>query len=93
MQILTFSLVPVVLADIQGFKFVIGLFPPVFSGLDRSRSIARLTALRVALSLFEGFIVVYKNGKLTLSGRIELEFGGIHCEFEGFIPPAPISFE
>jgi len=47
----------------------------------------------VALSLFEGFIVVYKNGKLTLSGRIELEFGGIHCEFEGFIPPAAISFE
>ena len=58
MQYLTFLLVFVVLAEVYGFKLVIGWFPPVFSGLDRSRSIARSTALGVALSLFEGFIVV-----------------------------------
>jgi len=30
---------------------------------------------------------------LYLSGRLELEYGGIHCEFDGVIPIAPISFE
>jgi len=58
MQILTFSLVPVVLVEIHGFKLVVGCFSPVFAGLDRSRSIARSTALGLTLSLFEGFIVV-----------------------------------
>jgi len=45
MQILAFSLVPVVLGEIHGFILVIGWFSPVFAGLDRSRSIARSTAL------------------------------------------------
>jgi len=31
-QILTFLLVPVVLARIRGFKLVLGWFPPVFAG-------------------------------------------------------------
>jgi len=48
MQILTFSLVPVVLAANHGFKWVIGCFSLVFAGLDRSRSIVRSTALGVA---------------------------------------------
>jgi len=30
---------------------------------------------------------------LTLLGRLEIEFGGIHCEFDGLSPPAPISFK
>jgi len=48
MQILTFSLVPVVLSEIHGLKWVIGCLWLVFSGLDRSRSIVRSTALGVA---------------------------------------------
>jgi len=64
MQILTFSLVPVVLAEIHGFKLVIGCFSPVSADLNRIRSIARSTALGVALSLFEGFIVVSKTLKI-----------------------------
>jgi len=54
MQNLTFSLVSVVLAEIRGFKWVIGCFSLVFAGLDRSRSIVRSTALGVAQSLFGG---------------------------------------
>jgi len=61
MQILTSSPVPVVLAETHSFKLVVGWFPPVFAGLDKSRSIARSTALRVALNLSEGFIVLYKK--------------------------------
>jgi len=34
-----------------------------------------------------------QNWKLTLSGRLEVEFGGIHCGFEDVIPTAPTSFE
>jgi len=52
LQILTFSLVPVVLAEIHGFKWVIGCFWLVFAGLDRSSSIVRSTALGVAWSLY-----------------------------------------
>jgi len=59
LQILTFSLVPVVLAEIHGFKWVIGCFWLVFAGLDRSSSIVRSTALGVAWSLYGRFIVVY----------------------------------
>jgi len=40
MQILTFSLVSVGLAEIHGFKWVVGCFSLVFAGLDTSRSIA-----------------------------------------------------
>jgi len=47
MQILTFSLVSVVLAEIHGFKWVIGCFWLAFAGLDRSRSIVRSAALGV----------------------------------------------
>ena len=49
------------LAGIHCFELVIGWFPPMFAGLDRSRSIVRSTALGVALSLFGGFTVVYKK--------------------------------
>jgi len=48
MQILIFSLVSVVLAEIQGFKWVIGRFWLVFAGLGRIRSIVRSTALEMA---------------------------------------------
>jgi len=39
MHILTFSLVSVGLAEIHGFKWVIGCFSLVFAGLYRSQSI------------------------------------------------------
>jgi len=45
MQILTFSMVFVELAEIHGLKWVTGCFSFVFVGLDRSRSIVRTTAL------------------------------------------------
>jgi len=48
MQILTFSLVPVVLSEIHGLKWIMGCLWLVFAGLDRSRSIARSAALVVA---------------------------------------------
>ena len=41
MQILTFLLVSVGLVEIHDFKWVIGCFSLVFSGLSRSRSIVR----------------------------------------------------
>jgi len=34
-----------------------------------------------------------QNWKLTLSKRLELEFGGVHCGPDGVIPSAPTSFE
>jgi len=48
MQILTFLLVSVGLVEIHDFKWVIGCFSLVFSGLSRSRSIVRWKALGVA---------------------------------------------
>jgi len=30
---------------------------------------------------------------MTLSGRLELRFGGIDCEFGGLLPPFATSFE
>jgi len=48
MQILTFFLVSVGLAEIQGFKWVIGCFSLVFVGLCGSRSIVRSIAVEVA---------------------------------------------
>ena len=60
--------------------------------LDRSRSIARLTALGVALS-FWGFVIVYNELKNDFMGRIELDFGGIDCEFGGLSPLASTSVE
>jgi len=43
--------------------------------------------------LFGGFVVVYTKLKMTLSGRLELEFGGMHCGFDGVISTAPTSYE
>jgi len=48
MRFLTFSLVSVGLAEIHGFKWVMGCFSFVFAGLYISRSIVRSTALGVA---------------------------------------------
>jgi len=48
MQILTFSRVFVVLAEIHGLEWVIGCFWRVFAGLDSSRFIVRSTALELA---------------------------------------------
>jgi len=31
--------------------------------------------------VWDGFIVIYNNWKMTLSWRLELEFAGISCEF------------
>jgi len=61
--------------------------------LDRSRSIARLTALGVgmALSLLGGFVIVYSGLKNGFMGRQELDFGGIDCEFGGISPLASSS--
>jgi len=42
----------VLLAEIRGFELVTDWFSPVLADLDRSRSIARSTALGVTLSLF-----------------------------------------
>jgi len=61
--------------------------------LDRSRSIARSTALGVALSFFCGFVIVYHELKNDFMGRLELEFGGIECEFGGLNPLASTSVE
>jgi len=51
-QVLSFSLLLVMLIEVHGFEYVIGWFLLVFAGLDRSRSIARSTALGMTLSLF-----------------------------------------
>jgi len=36
---------------------------------------------------------VHKNWRLTLSGRLELEFGDIHYDIDGRSPLAPTYFE
>jgi len=51
--------------------------------LDRSRSIPRSTALGVVLGFFWGFVTVYNELKNDFMGRLELDFGGIDCEFGG----------
>jgi len=51
-QILITVLVNVVSVDMHGFNVVMGWFSPVFAGPDRSRSIARSTALGVIARLF-----------------------------------------
>jgi len=61
--------------------------------LDRSRSIARSTAFKVALSFFWHFVIVYNELKNDFMGRLELDFGGIVCEFGGLRPLASISLE
>jgi len=53
----------------------------VFAGLDGSRSIA-LTKAFVVVSLFFGvFVAIIWKMTLSGTGRLELEFGGIDCEF------------
>jgi len=37
----------------------------------------------VALSFFWGFAIVYNELKNDFMGRLELDFGGIDCEFGG----------
>jgi len=68
-QILTFLLVIVVLDEIRGFKLIIGCFSTLLAGLDRSRSIAGVTALGVALLLFWGLLCnsIQSNWKITLA--------------------------
>jgi len=61
--------------------------------LDRSRSIARSTALGMALSFLWDFVIVYNELKHDFMGRLELDFGGIDCEFGGLIPLASTSVE
>jgi len=57
--------------------------------LDGSRSIARSTALR----FFGGFVIVYNELKNDFTGRLELDFGGIDCEFGGLSPLVSTSAE
>jgi len=61
--------------------------------MDRSRSIARSTALGVALSFFRGFVIVYNEFKNDFMVKLELDFGGIECEFLGFSPLPSTSVE
>jgi len=58
--------------------------------LDRSRSIARSTALGLALSFFWGFVIVYNELQNDFMGRLELDFGGIDCEFRGSVRLLPL---
>jgi len=61
--------------------------------LDRNRSIARSTTLGVALSFSWGFEIVYNGLKNDFMGRLELDFGGIDCEFGGLSPLTSTSVE
>jgi len=61
--------------------------------LDRSRSIARSTALGVASSLFGGFVLIYNELKNDFMERLQLDFGGIDCEFGGLSPLSSTSVE
>jgi len=56
--------------------------------LDRSRSTARSTALGAALSFSWGFVIVYNELKSDFMERLELDFGGIYCEFGELSPLA-----
>jgi len=47
----------------------------------------------VALSFFWGFVTVYNELKNDFMGRLELDFGGIDCEFGGLSPLASTSVE
>jgi len=58
--------------------------------LDRSTSIARSTALRVALSFCWEFVIVYNKLKNDFMGRLEPDFGGIDCELGGSVRLLPL---
>jgi len=45
----------------------------------------------VALSFFWGFVIVYNELKNDFMGRLELDFGGIGCEFGRLSPLASTS--
>jgi len=47
----------------------------------------------VALTFFWHFVIVYNELRNDFMGRIELDFGGIDCEFEGLSPLASTSVE
>ena len=47
----------------------------------------------MALSFFWGFVIVYNELKNDFMGRLELEFGGIDCEFGGLSPLTSTSVE
>jgi len=47
----------------------------------------------VASSFFWGFVIVYNELKNDFMGRLELDFGGIDCEFGGLRPLASTSAE
>jgi len=47
----------------------------------------------VALSFFWGFVIVYNELKNDFMGKLELDFGGIDCEFAGLSPLASTSVE
>ena len=50
-------------------------------------------ALELALSLFRGFVTIQWIEKWLFTGRIELDFGGIDCEFAGLSPLSYTSVE
>jgi len=54
---------------------------------------ARSTAWGVALRFFWGFVIVYNELKNDFMGRLELDFGGILCEFGGLSPLLSTSVE
>jgi len=43
------------------------------------------------LSFFRDFVIVYNELKKNFMGRLELDFGGIDCEFGGLSPLASTS--
>jgi len=47
----------------------------------------------VALSFFWHFVIVYNELKNYFIGRLELDFGGIDCEFGGLRPLFPTFVE
>jgi len=47
----------------------------------------------MALSFFWGFVIVYNELKNDFMGRLELDFGGIDCEFGELSPLASTSVE
>jgi len=90
---LTFLLVTVVLAKVRGFKLMIAYSLCFVAWLDRSRSIARSTALGMAFSFFGAFVIIYHELKNDFIGRLKLNFGSIDCEFGGLSPLASTSVE
>ena len=45
------------------------------------------------MCFFWGFVIVYNELKNDFMGRLELDFGGIDCEFGGLSPFASTSVE